>query len=536
MKSKRCWFNGAILWKDLTRFMPLMLGTGLIAAMVGWSTYTAYDLAYEEMGFAELRIEPVQVFLGLTSFLALASALCLFGYLTKKRECDAMHALPVRREAFFFTHLLAAFLQFAVPFAILYAFLPGLRGWGFQMLFTACGWLFYFGLAVFAMMLSGRRLGGLILFWLLGDLASGLATMVECLYLPQLPGLYLDPGTSMLLSPMTHMGTLDFSEGSFGGLMVPMSAYAAGGIGLLALSFILYRHRRLERAGDLLAARWLEPVFAWYLGISFACTLVSLGYVLEASVWIPLILGLAIGYFAARMLFARSVKVFSRGSLASFGVLAAVMAASMLVVSLDPMGLVQKVPAMDRIESISITDSNYLYNYGNGLTTTDPEHMEQLQAIHREIVTAGALAPVGLMEEVYFDDDAFFLTYTLKNGSTLRRCYRIEKEDQLDRIEYLISQPEYLLGTTSIEDLMDSVSDLQAHGTGGGMIHTRRSFFQVFLADCEAGNMYRADYEEHSAWSVTMYIASDDGSRRYVSIDIPKDAEATIAWLEECFH
>lgn len=540
MKSKICLCNGAVLRKDLTRFLPLMLGTGLFLAMVGWSVSMSYDLVYEELGTTNFGIEPVQIFLLFTQMLGLISALCLFGYLTKKRECDAMHALPVRRETFFLTHCLAALIQFVIPFGILYGFMPGERGWGFQMLFTLCGWLFAFGLAVFSMMLAGRRLGGMMIFYLIGNLASSVYSMIDCLYLPQLPGLYLDSEILLTLTPTTYMATLDFAEFPFSALILPMGLYALGGIVLLAVALVLYRRRKLERAGDFLAERWLEPVFAWGLGIWAACIFVSLGYTMGATVWLPLILGLAIGYFAARMLFARSIKVFGKQSLIGFAALVAVMAASVAAVGMDPLGLVQKVPETAQIESVALMDS-MAYNYGDSIgncDTTDPEQIKTIRTIHQELVTGQEISmPSVLDDSFYLRNEQFYLIYRLTDGSEVKRAYWIEDEDHLRQIEYLMSQPEHLLGTDDIEVLLSNVSELEAYGLGSGMIHTRRNFFQVFLADCEAGNMYRADYEEQSAWSINMYIATGpNGERRYVGINIPKDAVDTIAWLEDYFH
>lgn len=540
MKSKTCLCNGAILRKDLTRFAPLTLGTGLLLWFVGWSVSMTYDLAAEEFGTASFGIEPVQIFLMFTHLLGLVSALCLFGYLMKKRECDAMHALPVRRETFFFTHCIAALIQFVIPFGILYAFLPGERGWGFQMLFTLCGWLFSFGLAVFAMMLSGRKLGGMMIFYLIGNLASSVYSMIDCLYIPQLPGLYLDSELVLTLTPTTHMATLDFAEFPFSALILPMGLYALGGVVLLALALLIYRKRKLERAEDFLAERWLEPVFAWGMGIWAACIFVSLGYTVGASIWIPLILGLAVGYFAARMLFARSVKAFGKKSLLGFAALAAVMAASITAVGMDLLGLVQKVPETAAIDSVVLSDS-MAYNYGDWVgtcDTQDPEQIETIRTIHRQLVAGEEISmPSVLDDSFYMRNEQFYLTYRLTDGSELKRAYWIEDEDHLDQIQYLMSQPEHLLGTADIEELLDSVSELEAYGLGSGMIHTRRNFFQVFLADCEAGNMYRADYEEQSAWSVNMYITiGPTGERRYLGINIPNDAVDTIAWLEDYFH
>lgn len=536
MKSRICCCNGTLLRKDLTRFAPVMLLSGLFLAMMGYSMRSVYE--FSEL--AEWNMEPVQYFHIYAGFLGFVSALCLFGYLTKKKECDAMHALPVRRETMFLTHCIAALLQFVIPFGIVYIFVPGDRGWGFQMLLTACAWLFSFGLTVFCMMLAGRKLAAAMLYYLLSDIVSSIILVIDTLYIPLLPGLYLDSDLVYTLSPSSHMLSLNYSTGKLSELLLYMGLYALLGVALLVSALLLYRRRKLERAGDFLAEKWLEPVFAWGLGVGAACFCVGMGYLVNVSYWIPLAVGLAVGYFAARMLFARSIKVFSKQNLQSFTALVAVMAASMTAVSMDPMGLVKKVPAEARIESITLSDA-YSYDYGYSpyaavCDTADPEEIATLRAIHQEIVNLEEIPEYDILDEdFYLSGSQFYLTYHLTDGSELRRSYWITEEDHLARIETLLSQPEHLLGVSGLEELMSTVSELEAYGTGGGMIHTRRAFFEVFLADCEAGNMYTTDLDKGSAWSISMNL-NRGGETQYRSIDIPTTAENTIRWLEEYFH
>ena len=214
------------------------------------------------------------------------------------------------------------------------------------------------------------------------------------------------------------------------------------------------------------------------------------------------------------------------------------MAASIAVVGMDPLGLVQKVPETAQIESVTLSDSMaYNYGYTSGVCdVTDPEQIETIRTIHQEIVAQEDISmPSVLDDSFYLRNDQFYLIYRLTDGSQLMRTYWIEDEDHIRQIEYLMSQPEHLVGTASLEELLDCAWDLNAHGMGMDRIHTRKAFFTVFLADCEAGNMYSATAEDMSIWSISVRIDAEDGSSSYVYIDIPAKAEATVAWLEEHF-
>lgn len=534
MKSRICFCNGTILKKDLTRFAPVMISLTIFLAFTGWSMKTSMDYLVED---GIWTFQPVQVFHNFGMLHAVISGICLFSYLTRKKECDAMHALPVRRETFFFTHLLAALIQWVIPFAILYLVLPGDRGWGFQMFFTACSWLFWFGLMVFCMMLTGRKIAAVILFGLLSDIVSTFFMMLDALYIPLLPGIYLDQELLYNLSPSTHMNSLDFTGAKFTELLLPMGLYALGGIALLVISLLFYRKRKMERAGDFLAEKWLEPVFAWGLGISIACTTVSMGYLMDLTVWAPLIIGLAIGYFAALMLFARSIKVFNKKTLAGFGALVGFIGATVFIVSMDPMGAVSRIPQTEQIESVTFADY-YGHNYGGfsgpfGYTTSDPEEMDRLRSLHQELIEQEQLPDV--TDEEYWSYEQFYLTYTLKDGSEIRRCYYVTDEALLDEAEYFLSQPENLLGVPDLETLILRGWDVQAQGMGGDRIYARSEFFEVLMADCEAGNMYEVESADMSIWTVSLRIDDETGASTYFYIDVPKKAEATVVWLEEHF-
>ncbi len=98
---------------------------------------------------------------------ALLSAFVLFRYLHVRKQVDFYHSLPVRREKFFFSNLLAGLLVFLAPYlaAILLNFLVlAVSGWlsylsvGHYLqyiLFNVLVYLLFFGCGSLAMQLSG---------------------------------------------------------------------------------------------------------------------------------------------------------------------------------------------------------------------------------------------------------------------------------------------------------------------------------------------------------------------------------------------
>lgn len=531
MKSRISLCNGTILKKDMTRFAPLMIVTGLVLWVIGMTV----NVAIEEMtrgGYTD-RPEVATVALALLGFLALLSAVNFFTYLTKKGECDAIHALPLRRETLLFTKIIAAFLQFAIPFGVFFACFPGDRGWLFQMGVSGCAWLFFFGLAALSMMLSGRRLAGFILYSLILDLGNSISLIWENLYLPLLPGVYLS-GNPMDYSPMTIMTMLDLEEGTLAEIFLPMLGFALLGVVFLVLTWVAYRKRKLERAGDFLTVKWLEPVLAWGLGITVSIFTTTIAQLLDGSIWVGLGIGLTIGYFAARMFFARSIKVFGKKNLIGWAALVAVMAASLFITSLDPLGVVNRVPDAEDIESVCLYDNNYylLADYdvdfsGNSYCADDPAEIDAMRTMHQELLLTNDQEAEGVQQY----HNRFYLVYNLKNGTTVSRTYFILGGDALKQIKYVMSQPEGLLGSADLEELLASISELRANGVNGGIIHTERAFLEVFLEECKAGWMYTPDPNGQSSWDIRFY--SDELG--YRTVDVPLTAQKTIAWLENYF-
>ncbi len=124
---------------------------------------------------------------------ALLSAFVLFRYLHVRKQVDFYHSLPVRREKFFFSNLLAGLLVFLAPYlaAILLNFLVlAVSGWlsylsvGHYLqyiLFNVLVYLLFFGCGSLAMQLSGTMPSAFKVLLLTFGLAPLFACMFELL-------------------------------------------------------------------------------------------------------------------------------------------------------------------------------------------------------------------------------------------------------------------------------------------------------------------------------------------------------------------
>ena len=220
-----------------------------------------------------------------------------------------------------------------------------------------------------------------------------------------------------------------------------IALYALAGLALTALAVLLYRSRRSESAGDVVAVGALKPVFRY--GVAALAALLG-GQFLYSLFWgsfqsgryfdvLPLAVSMAlagiIGYYAASMLLAKSLRVF-RGSWKGILAVALGCAAVCCGMKFDLLGVADRVPAALEVREL------YVSAAGNSYTLTpeaDGALLEQVRAVHQAVIAdeayilstdAMTTLPAG-MEETDLTWESISLTYYLKDGGKVSRWYRV---------------------------------------------------------------------------------------------------------------
>ena len=465
MQSKRSFFNKTLFKKHLSRFWPLWGGVSLVGAMFPLYQFLAlmqnYAGGYNDSGTFRYMLYEVAVTLapGLTCCYAVLCVTAVWGYLYNVRSVGLFHTLPVDRTCLFVTNTLAALAMELIPFAVVggltclnallwgYFDLVGVVNTVLAVLFCT---VLFTGMAALCAMLTGHTFV-LPVFYLLGNF---LAFMMEMLvtnlaheFLVGVPMLE-DLGRLNFLSPIVKLYNSSFTVAAehltedvvvyhLKGLWV-VALYALAGLGLLALSWFLYRKRHSECAGDVVAFRWLQPVFRYGAALLSGLTIGRLLYELmwrtlfqrrdyadALPMTVCLFLGGLLGYYAASMLLAKSRRVFGKKSLPGVGIVAAGAIAVCLLASVDLFGLERKVPQWDEIESVTIMDRGI--ESGPWSAESDPEQAEALWAFHQAIVDdrdyVRSYVPDWRVAENKVFSHHIYVTYRLKDGSSLRREY-----------------------------------------------------------------------------------------------------------------
>ena len=510
MRSKTSCFNSTLFKKNLSRYWPLwglasfggaMFPLAMLLELLHngfrfWSPLETRQAYYTVLSYGVPVISIVY---------AILCAMAVWSYLYNARSVGMMHTLPVRREGLFVTNVLSGLTMMAIPYAVtgVLLVLVSLLFGGFEpvgVLVTVLGVmgesLFFFGLATFCAFIVGNVFMLPALYGLLNFIAVLTDFMVNLLAQGFCFGLNSSySGTVEWLSPVVYLIQKISPNSTFEKQWVTeryetsvltsvtlengwlIAAYAAAGAALLGLAWLLYRRRRSESAGDVVAVGWMKPVFRYGCA---AYSAILGGRLLYALLWdsfqssryftvlpiiLCMILGGAIGYYAASMLLAKTPRVFKT---TWKGMLAVALGCAALcgAMKCDLFGVVRRVPAPDSVKLVNVyaAGSNYYLTPGK-----DDALIEKVRTLHQTIIDdKDYILEYSSRTHYYLDEDTasaeesaedsgaqstisnIRITYMLNSGLKVERRYnlyltpgRMAQEGTYDYLlDQLINSPE----------------------------------------------------------------------------------------------
>ena len=581
MKSRTSFFNTAILKKDITRFAPLWGLYGVFTLLVVLLLWEAHGTAARVANNApELFAAMV-----LVNFLyAPASALLLFNDLYQSRMAGALHAMPVRREGLFLTHLSAGLLFCIVPNGIatlLTAALLGQYAWlaALWMAVMVLQFLFFFGVALFAVHCAGNTLGAIAVYFIVNFLSVIAAWLVISFYEPTLYGIDLNFEALAEYSPIVRLFGCNYLENHYDNMkevtvfdgFLPedwryLGISAALGVAFMGAALAIYRKRHLESAGDMISFRPAAPVALVIYALCLGAVLYFIADVdAPALQYIFLFVCLVVGFFTGRMLLERRIKVFHKKNLVGFACFALIFAASLGITALDPTGVTRYVPEQGQIRSVAVCASHSSYDKAyNSVHLTEPEDIQLMLDIHKACLTDRYTA--------HSETAPLYLRYTLKNGQTVERSYFISANGEavstlaekfstleavldgvtvdtvLSRLVYLecfdyyegnpvlaVSTDKAYLDPDDYNDKFGTDPQRLAYLVGDATKDpVLKGLFDAISRDCAEGNMAQEwVFHPHGdrRYGITLHYlgAADKG---YLDIGIYEDCTHTLAYLE----
>lgn len=451
MKSKISCFNAGIAKNLLRRFWPLWLGYFLALLLVPFTLYgklrdfnPTVDLS-PGLDFMLGNLRGFMLFLCFGA--AVLAAMAVFSFLYNTRSCGQFNSLPVTRTCLFFSVFLTGALAFFAADLLACAItallcLSGYLSFGSVMDFFAVlvfSKTFFYSFAAFCAMLTGSLLILPCVYVVLNFSFFVAELCIRDILSKVIYGLNASDLHLTFLSPLIFMvKKLDVIYMEWPKLAQlrgsgTTAAYALVGLAFVLLAWRLFLRRRMETAGDTVAIRILKPVFQYCMCFGSAVVFADLVYSLadlktggrNATLLLLLLMlvGAFLGYFAARMLIDKTLRVF-RGHWKGFFLSAAVIVLFMGACEFDLLGVEKHVPDTEEVESVLV----------NGVELKEEENLMQTLAFQQSLLAhktrhESLSGPGG--ESFSQNGTAILLRrnvqidYRLNNGKTLSRSYTI---------------------------------------------------------------------------------------------------------------
>lgn len=586
MRSKTSCFNKTLFLKNLTRFWPLWGGASFIGALFSLALLSQL-LRYGKDSIASEPLEMTLGYYGILSGLVpiicllygLLCALAVWGYLYSARSVNLMHILPIRREGLFVTNFLSGYVMLLLPFAVtggLCIVISAVFGL-FEpvgVLVTILGVLgesfFYFSSATLAAFITGNIFAMPALYLLLHFLEAILDLLLSNFARGFIFGLstnytgFLEfPSPTVYLmrnvdADAQYQKTIIDYTGAYTHELLSVrlenawliAVYALAGAALLALAFVLYRRRRSERAGEVVAVGWMRPFFRY--GVAGLAALLG-GQLIYGLFWedayfkaVPLAVCMlvagAIGYYGASMLLAKTLRVFHR-SWRGLALVAAGVAVLCGCLRLDLFRAADRVPEISQIEKMEFyADSNtYIFYPGR-----EDELLERVRRLHAAIAadrkyvldfdrenftTLEDETPSWTWEYVSF-------TYTTHGGQTVHRNYSVPMTRE--RLGQSGAYDSLLDGLVNSQEMR--LKRIHASGDGyepcGGRIYLNRrnesselsdreaaAILEAVTRDAQAGRWGHVEWLSTEAWNSGTYALQ-------LSLEFSGESDDTWDWID----
>lgn len=443
-----------LLGSNWKRSWPLGFGYCFVlffsVAIPTWSVGRWSDRALLDMSdqlYNTITVMPVVAMMA-----ALAAAMVMFDYLMKPSAVGMMHALPMRRSGVFAAQMVSGFslltagnLFIAVCTALLASTNGGvpLKALWLWLLCIELEEFFFFALAACCAAVTGWLLGLPVIYVGVNFMVLAYRLLLNVMagaFYKGFSGMDQDEITKFTYwcTPVVKLVQSTEAETTADGYMnfvrvLPRSGlhtvwiYAAAGVVLLALAWVLYRFRHSETAGSAIVFPWLRPIVCYVISVAGGLAIGMLVFTLISRdgtdriglvLW-QIVMG-AVVYCAVQMLLQKTYKIWHRKTFIGLGILAAILILIPVVIRLDPTGYQRRLPEAEDVHDVWISGGII-----DGLDSEDPQTIADTIALH-------ALLIDGAYDDDRYDSrdtQYFHVTYTLKSGETFSRSYSYSIED-----------------------------------------------------------------------------------------------------------
>ncbi|EHQ89817.1 DUF6449 domain-containing protein [Desulfosporosinus youngiae] len=449
---KRFWWVSALYTLALMAYIPfshLMNAMGMDV----WETFWIQDTIDRTLSFSQGGVQAL-----LVCTVPVLMAVLIFRYLQADKSAVMMHSLPFKRSSHYASHCLAGFVLLIMPAVLNSLLLIVLKYWtvlgSFYTLSKIFTWLglniffcmLFYSIAVFAGMLTGSSVAQIVFTYIIQILPIGIYALLKFSLEQLLFGFAEAPYALFNQDNYPLFWLLNGGFPRNPQTLGYFAAYILAAAAFLVLGWFVYKHRRLETAGEIIAFPTLYPVFKY--GVTFCLMLMGGTYFCGTSRQsLPmLIVGYALvsalGYFVAEILIHKSFRVlrFYKGYLRYALVIGILLGG----LSLDVSGFVKRVPSPEEVEKIY-----FGYNYNDWFYFEKEKNPEFLESRYNDSKYFANNPPLllesqeniagvielqkHLIKERKKGAGSYpYIIYTLKNGDYIIRRYNMNEADQSD--------------------------------------------------------------------------------------------------------
>lgn len=461
MKSRISFFNAGIFKSTLKRFWPLWTAyfviwflclplPSLVSELQASKAIVELELAKDAIdayGYSAIS-GAIDASIVSGAVTALLAAMAVYSFLYNSRSAGMIASAPVRREAVFCSAYLAGTLPI-IAANLLIAVLNGLFSQSgaaayilkSNAIFFAVNtmeYLVFFSIATVIAMLTANIVALPILYGIINFVFLGMEYVVKILYGIFVFGYgdYADCVLEYTCPAVYFYGNVSFCTNQAARIWLSgwcaLISYLVVGIALSVIALMLFRKRRMECAGDVIAVKCLRPVFKYCVTFCAAVCFGLLFYVIIFSAFsgisasllvlsLGLLIGAFIGYFASEMLLKKSFHVF-KGQWKGYIIVSVLCIIFAVICVTDLLDLSSRLPDIDDIQSITCSGDVDVYELENR------SDIETMLKINKAII-ADKDEYIGL--ESTTDASVGYVTfrYVLRDGSAVSREYTILCDD-----------------------------------------------------------------------------------------------------------
>ncbi len=517
MRFGTSYFDWTLFKKNFTRFWPIWASYLVIWLFIlpinALTSYIGTDNNYYSAMASSAR---AHIWFALVY--GLFAAMAVLSHLYASRSANFYGTLPVRREGIFLTQYLSGFSFVALPQIVVAVFMAVIGfAWGAAPVLPCLAWLgvgmgmmfFFYTFAFLCGVLTGHILALPAFYVILNCLAYLLYELINVVAERTFWGFagFGNTVDSLVewLTPVSPLSNVRLQYDDKLGKTLAVNekillVYCAVAVVLLVCAFLLYKHRKLESAGDVVSYRFVRPVFKYGVAV---CSGLFPGYVTseiigEGTLPIMVVIWTVLGCFAAQMLLDKTFRVFKKWK----GVLAvtAVMAAAMACITFDFLGFESWIPDVEDVRSVDVLQfyANVGWNSGNDgrFTTTDPRTIQDIITIHKNAVAYGN------------GDLPFSGDYHKEGGSiNIEVVYHTKTGDHTRQYVYTFAMPEADVPGTTANALQDIISNRELYWEIYGFAQLERQL--------AAGGMLRE--VDYSYENFDSYNNEDDFELSYMA-------------------